>query len=123
MASPKTNPVTLVVLLCVIVAAIVTGVVLSSKPKNRERQRYEYTVYAIASDGTVYKWVGHSPKWPITYQGKELLPLYVCQNGHRFAGNAGAPTMECPVCRSPHVGAYDEEAYGPIDATEIKPPE
>jgi hypothetical protein len=119
-ATGKTNPMIVVLLLAVIAAAIALGVVLSKKPKVRERQRYDYTIFAIASDETIYKWTGHSPKWPIVYQGKELLPLYVCENGHRFAGNAGAPTTECPVCHSPHVGSYDEETHGALDAMEIK---
>lgn len=120
MTKPKTHPITAVLLLLVIVAAIAVGAVLSRKPKDREQQRYDYTILAIASDGTVYKWVGHSPKWPIVYQGKELLPLYACENGHKFAGNASGPTMQCPICGTRNVGGYDEETNGPIDATAIK---
>jgi len=120
MAESKGKPMTAVLLLLVIVAAIVVGVVLSKKPKEREKQQYDYTIYGIASDGTVYKWVGHSPEWPIVYQGKELLPLYGCDKGHKFAGVAKGMTTHCPICGSPNVGGYDEELHGPVNATAIK---
>ena len=120
MAKPKTNPMTVVLLLLVIAAAIAVGVVLSKKPKDREKQQYDYTIYAITSDGTIYKWVGRSPTWPIAYQGKDLLPLYGCDKGHKFAGAAKGMTTHCPICASPNVGGYDEKLHGPVNATEIK---
>ncbi|MBN1918600.1 MAG: hypothetical protein JW889_11890 [Verrucomicrobia bacterium] len=123
MAEKKTNPLTVVALLGVIILAIILGAVLCKKPAHRERQRYDYTIYGIAADGTVYEWVGHTPDWPIIYQGKELLPLYVCEHGHKFPGVAKGVTAFCPECGSQNVGSYDEELHGPIDATKIKSPQ
>ena len=120
MTQSKPKPIAAALLIGLIIAVIVVGLVLSRKPRHRERQEYDYTIYGIADDGTVYVWTGHTPKWPITYKGKELHPLYACENGHTFAGQDVGITAECPVCHTRNVGSYDKDSNGPIDAQQIK---
>jgi predicted RNA-binding Zn-ribbon protein involved in translation (DUF1610 family) len=113
-----------IVLPIIIVGAIVSAIVTTKPRKEREKQRYSYTVYAISDDGTIYKFLSpeNGPTWPVMYQGKELKPLYVCNTcGNKFAGNTGAVTSQCPACGSPNVGGYSERVHGKIDAIEIEP--
>ena len=122
MADPKKN-LKLMIAVALIVVAIIVGTALSRKHKHREKQEYDYPIYGIAADRSIYKWSGHGQRWPVTYKGKELLPLYICHdNGHKFAGVAAGVTSQCPECGSQNVGLYSERTDGPIDATRIKPP-
>lgn len=125
-SAKKKGPLTIVLVLAVI-TAIVLWVVLSKKPAHREQQEYEYYIYGIAADGTIYKWEGHGQHWPVTYKGKELLPLYVCRDPshgkpYLFGGVPVGITSTCPECGSRSVGLYTERKDGPIDATRIKNP-
>jgi hypothetical protein len=123
MADPKKN-LKLVIAVGLIVIAIIVGTALSRKHKHREKPEYDYAIYGIATDGTIYRWEGHTPTWPVTYKGKELLPLYICSDdGHTFAGVAAGVTSQCPQCGGRNVGLYSEKSDGPIKgAIRIKNP-
>jgi len=89
----------------------------------RDKPQYAYTAYAIDDEGKMYSFgvPGRGLEWPVIYEGKELKPLYGCADcKHKFAGNIGAMTIECPACGSRNVGGYNEEYHGPITATEIE---
>jgi len=112
-----------IVLPVIIIAGIVVTVKRITPQKNRERQEYPYTAYGIADDGTIYKfgWEGRGLKWPVTYEGKELKPLYGCADCKaKFPGNIGAMTSQCPECRGPNVGGYAPEFHGEVNAIEIE---
>jgi predicted RNA-binding Zn-ribbon protein involved in translation (DUF1610 family) len=111
-----------IVLPVVIIGAIVTAIVLTKPRKEREKQRYSSTTFAISDDGTIYKFL--SPEtgftWPVVYQGKELKPLYICNTcGAKFAGHVIGITNQCPECGGPNVGGYSEKFHGKINAIEI----
>jgi len=112
-------------LLVVLPIVIVVGAYIAfkgAKPKKHSESKYRYTTYAIAEDGTVYKFGVGGPglKWPVDRDGKKLKQLYGCAEcKHHFASEPGVMTTQCPQCGSQNVGAYDPELHGPVEAVEI----
>ena len=105
----------------VIIAAVVVTIKKGTKPKNPAAQ-YVYTVYAADKAGEnfyVFDFDGPGLKWPVTYQGKTLYPLYGCWDCKRaFPGGAyGIPP--CPFCNSDMVGGYDPERHEAVAAKKI----
>jgi len=103
----------------IIIVAIVSMIRTAKRPKGLA---FSYTAYAVdESDGKTYFFRYNSPlKWPATYQGRTLWPLYRCYEcGNTFVAHVGSESTRCPSCGSSSTWDYGPETGESIEAEEI----
>jgi len=109
--------------LILIVVAIVVGYMRLKTPKAEAIGRsFSFTTYAMdETDNSIYFFGHDSPlRWPITYQGRTLWPLFRCSQCERtFVVHGDNERHPCPFCNSTQTGHYPKRFADAINAEKI----
>jgi len=122
MALSKEMQLFLAIMLPVVIISAIVLAVVRMKPATVSGRSFSYTVYVVdETDGKTYFFRYNTPlRWPATYEGRTLWPLYRCYECREtFTVHVGSESTQCPSCRSSSTGHYGPEEGESMEAEEI----